>query len=124
MNFVHVAMRTKDLDAALTFYAALDLKTIRSSEQAKLKETHTFIAPPEGNFAIELIYTQGKDDAYEGGERFDHLAFDVLDIEALLPKLTAAGGTVTREPYLLEGTGLKIAFVADPDGNSVELVRR
>ena len=29
-----------------------------------------------------------------------------------------------REPYLLEGTGPEIAFVADPDGNPVELIQR
>jgi len=28
------------------------------------------------------------------------------------------------EPYLLEGTGPKIAFVSDPDGNQVELIER
>jgi lactoylglutathione lyase len=124
MKFVHVATRTKDLDAALAFYAALGFKATRTSELTKAKATLTFIEPPEGNFAIELVYNWGKDDAYEGGERFGHFAFDVEDIEGLLPKLTAAGGTVLREPYLLEGTGPKIAFVADPDGNQIELIRR
>ena len=42
----------------------------------------------------------------------------------MLPGVTAAGGTVVREPYLLEGTGPRIAFVADPDGNWVELIQR
>jgi len=124
MKFVHVATRTKDLDAALAFYSALGLKESRRSELTKGKATLAFVEPPEGNFAIELVYNWGKDDAYEGGERFGHFAFDVEDIEALLPKLTAAGGTVLREPYLLEGTGPKIAFVADPDGNQIELIRR
>ncbi len=124
LKFVHVATRTKDLDAALAFYEALGLKLSRRSELTKGRATLAFIEPPEGNFAIELVYNWGKDDAYEGGERFGHFAFDVEDIEALLPKLTAAGGTVLREPHLLEGTGPKIAFVADPDGNQIELIRR
>ena len=124
MKFVHVATRTKDLEAALAFYEALGLRESRRSELTKGKATLAFVQPPEGNFAIELVYNWGKDDAYEGGERFGHFAFDVEDIEALLPKLTAAGGTVLREPYLLEGTGPKIAFVADPDGNQIELIRR
>ena len=29
-----------------------------------------------------------------------------------------------REPYMLEDTGPLIAFVADPDGNQVELIER
>ena len=124
MKFVHVATRTRDLDAAIAFYAALGMKEMRRSELEKGKATLVFIAPPEGNFAIELVYNWGKDDGYEGGERFGHFAFDVEDIDAVLPGIVAAGGTVQREPYLLEGTGPRIAFVADPDGNSVELIQR
>ena len=124
MKFVHVATRTRDLDAAIAFYAALGMKEMRRSELEKGKATLVFIAPPEGNFAIELVYNWGKDDGYEGGERFGHFAFDVEDIDAVLPGIVAAGGTVQREPYLLEGTGPRIAFVADPDGNQVELIQR
>ena len=124
MKFVHVATRTKDLDAALAFYEALGLKMSRKSELTKGKATLAFIEPPEGNFAIELVYNWGKDDAYEGGERFGHFAFDVEDIDAALPGIVAAGGTIQREPHLLEGSGPRIAFVADPDGNSVELIQR
>jgi lactoylglutathione lyase len=124
MKFVHVATRTRDLDAALAFYGALGMKEMRRSELEKGKATLVFIAPPEGNFAIELVYNWGKDEGYEGGERFGHFAFDVEDIDAVLPGIVAAGGTVQREPYLLEGTGPRIAFVADPDGNPVELIQR
>ena len=124
MKFVHVATRTRDLDAAIAFYAALGMKEMRRSELEKGKATLVFIAPPEGNFAIELVYNWGKDDGYEGGERFGHFAFDVEDIDAVLPGIVAAGGTVQRKPYLLEGSGPRIAFVADPDGNPVELIQR
>jgi lactoylglutathione lyase len=124
MKFVHVATRTRDLDAALAFYEALGLTESRRSELTKGKATLAFVEPPEGNFAIELVYNWGKDDGYQGGERFGHFAFEVEDIAGLLPKLTAAGGAVLREPYLLEGTGPEIAFVGDPDGNQIELIRR
>ncbi len=83
MKFVHVATRTKDLDAALAFYEALGMKESRRSELTKGKATLAFVEPPEGNFAIELVYNWGKDDAYEGGERFGHFAFDVEDIDGL-----------------------------------------
>jgi len=32
--------------------------------------------------------------------------------------------SVQREPYLLECSGPHIAFVGDPDGNSIELIQR
>ena len=124
MKFVHVATRTRDLDAALAFYGALGMKEMRRSELEKGRATLVFIAPPEGNFAIELVYNWGKDDGYEGGERFGHFAFETDDIDAVLPVLELFGGTVSRRPYLLEGGGPRLAFVDDPDGNSIELIQR
>ena len=49
--------------------------------------------PEAGNFAIELVYNWGKDDAYPGGERFGHFAFEVEDIDAVLPVIESFGGT-------------------------------
>jgi lactoylglutathione lyase len=124
MKFVHVATRTKDLDAALAFYEALGFTRSRTVELTKGKATLAFIEPPEGNFAIELVYNWGKDDAYDGGARFGHFAFEVSGIDELLPRLAAAGGAVSREPFLLEGSGPRLAFVTDPDGNDIELIER
>ena len=122
MKFVHVATRTGDLQRALAFYEVLGLKLTERTELQKGKATLAFIEPPEGNFAIELVYNWGKDDAYDGGERFGHFAFEVEDIDGLLPRLVAAGSAVQREPFMLEGTGPKLAFVTDPDGNPIELI--
>jgi lactoylglutathione lyase len=127
MEFVHVATRTKDLERALAFYAALGMEEVRRRELTQGKATLVFIATPERNFQIELVYNWGKDDAYAGGERFGHFAFEtqrIEELEELLPALTAAGGTVLRPPYVLEGSETILAFVADPDGNSVELIKR
>ncbi|RPI30699.1 MAG: hypothetical protein EHM52_02945, partial [Actinomycetota bacterium] len=81
MEFVHVATRTKDLDKAIAFYEALGMSCSRKSELTKNKATLAFMEPPEGNFAIELVYNWGKDTPYDGGERFGHFAFDVEDID-------------------------------------------
>ncbi len=124
MKFVHVATRTRDTGAAVAFYGALGMKVTRTSELTKGKATLTFLEPSEGNFAIELVYNWGKDDGYDGGTRFGHFAFEVPDMDAVLPAILEAGGSVQREPFLLEGSGPRIAFVEDPDGNSVELIQR
>ena len=122
MKFVHVATRTSDLDRALAFYEILGLRLIEKTELQKGKATLAFVEPHEGGFGIELVYNWGKDDAYDGGERFGHFAFEVDDIDSLLPRLVAGGGAVQREPFLLEGAEPRLAFVADPDGNSIELI--
>ena len=85
MKFVHVATRTKDLEGAIKFYEQLGLHASRRKELTKGKATLVFMEPEEGNFAIELVYNWGKDDAYPGGERFGHFAFETDDIDAVLP---------------------------------------
>jgi lactoylglutathione lyase len=125
MKFVHVATRTSDLDAAIAFYERLGLRLARKRELTKGEATLAFMERPEGDFSIELVYNWGRDTPYDGGERFGHFAFDVEDLDALYPALLGAGaGDVGRPPALLEGVGPKVAFVADPDGNRIELIER
>ncbi|HTX68015.1 MAG TPA: VOC family protein [Thermoleophilia bacterium] len=124
MKFVHVATRTRDLDGAIRFYEQLGLHEQRRSELTRGKATLVFMAPEAADFAIELVYNWGKDDAYPGGERFGHFAFEVEEIDDVLPGIEAAGGKVTRPPYLLEGAGPRLCFIEDPDGNAVELIQR
>jgi lactoylglutathione lyase len=125
MKFVHVATRTSDLDRAIAFYEALGLTCARKRELTRGKATLAFMTRPEGDFAIELVYNWGKDTPYDGGERFGHFAFDVEDLDTAYAGLIAAGATeVGRAPAALEGEGPRIAFVADPDGNWIELIER
>jgi lactoylglutathione lyase len=124
MDFVHVATRTRDLEGAIKFYEQLGMHCDRRQELTKGKATLAFMEPEAGNFAIELVYNWGKDDAYPGGERFGHFAFEVEDIDDVLPAIKAVGGVVKRPPYLLEGSGPRICFIEDPDGNAIELIQR
>jgi lactoylglutathione lyase len=123
MRFVHAATRTRDLDAALGFYRLLGLREESREELEKGKATLVFLQASGGGFQIELIYNWDKDDGYDGGERFAHFAFEVQDVEEAYSRLIAAGaGDVGRPPVLFEDVGPKIAFVADPDGNWIELI--
>ena len=125
MKFVHAATRTADLDKTIRFYEQLGMHESRRSELTKNKATLVFMEPPDGNFAIELVYNWGRDTPYEGGERFGHFAFHVEDLDGTYARLMAAGaGDVGRPPAPLQGEGPRIAFVADPDGTWIELIER
>jgi lactoylglutathione lyase len=125
MEFVHVATRTRDLDAAIAFYEALGLRLDPRSDLTKNKATLAFMAKPDGAFAIELVYNWGKDTPYDGGERFGHFAFHVDDLDDTYKRVLEGGGQeVGRPPAPLQGEGPRIAFVADPDGNWIELIER
>jgi len=124
MRFVHVATRTADLDRAVRFYELLGMRVDHRRELERGRATLVYLAPLEDNFSIELVYNWGRDEPYEGGERFGHFAFEVEGLDELFPQLIEAGAESLRPPYLLEGKGPKIAFVADPDGNRIELIER
>jgi lactoylglutathione lyase len=125
MEFVHVATRTKDLERAVAFYETLGLTCSHRSELTTNKATLAFMEKPGGAFAIELVYNWGRDTPYEGGERFGHFAFEVEDVDEAYAALLGVGAAdVGRPPAPLQGKGHRIAFVADPDGNWIELIER
>jgi hypothetical protein len=46
------------------------------------------------------------------------------DADAAFARLTAAGAQALSEPHDWLGGSLRVAWVADPDGNPIELVER
>jgi len=51
-----------------------------------------------------------------------YLTFHVDDAEPVLDELRAAGATVLSDPPLVQARGRRIGFLADPEGNVVEVV--
>jgi predicted enzyme related to lactoylglutathione lyase len=51
-----------------------------------------------------------------------HIAWTVDDLDAAHARAVEAGGRSVWTPRDTPGPGLRIAFVADPDGNLVELL--
>lgn len=48
------------------------------------------------------------------------LGFLVTDIHDVVARAVAAGGRVTKEPYDMPDLGVRVAFVEDPEGHTVE----
>lgn len=61
-------------------------------------------------------------DGYKNGDAFGHFAFETESFDEFTQKLNKMGYSYLYEPFVLEGTGLKIAFIKDPDGNEVEII--
>lgn len=55
---------------------------------------------------------------------FDHLAFEVKDMNQTIKAMRKEQVTITDEPFKLSQTGSLIAFVEDPDGTLIELIER
>ena len=55
---------------------------------------------------------------------FGHFALDVPDVDAAYDALLAAGATDRMSPRPSPEPGVRMAYVADPEGNLVELLDR
>ena len=55
---------------------------------------------------------------------FDHLAFEIEDMNQTIEAMRKNKVTITDEPFKLSSTGSLIAFVEDPDGTLIELIER
>nr|WP_242010061.1 lactoylglutathione lyase [Acetobacter conturbans] len=120
-------LRTKNLDASLSFYKLLGMHELRRRDVPEGKYTLVFIgfaSNADGQAEVELTYNWGQDDGYEVGTGFGHLAVGVPDVAAAVEKVRSGGGKVTREAGPLKfGTSI-IAFVEDPDGYKIELIQK
>jgi lactoylglutathione lyase len=55
---------------------------------------------------------------------FGHIAFDVPDLDDAYARVLALGARPVMAPQPSPEAGVRMAFVADPEGNLVELVSR
>jgi len=110
------------------------LTTLPEGEEYKLtpgtQAAHDYLWSMDG-VALELTHNHGteKDDKFEGyhvgnkeKDGFGHIAINVADVYATSAKLETAGCEFKKKPD--EGRMKGLAFVYDPDGYWVEIVKR
>ncbi|MBB2948797.1 putative enzyme related to lactoylglutathione lyase [Actinoplanes lutulentus] len=106
-----------------------DLPRLRAFYETVLGATQTFRVPEDGpEFYVELrigATTLGlvhEADTTIGAPVRIILSADVDDVDALLPAVEAAGGTVPGQPHDMPW-GQRVAHVLDPDGNMLNLTK-
>ena len=127
--FTHTSVRTSNMDKSIDFYARLlGLKLLHRHEIPKNNAEIAFLQDPEGKGAkleLTLYKDQKKFIQAEYEDRvFDHLAFEVKDMEKTISIMRKEGIEITDEPFRLSPRGSLIAFVEDPDGTLIELIER
>ena len=127
--FVHASIRTSNMERSIDFYSKFLGLSLQSRRE--IKETNAqiaFLRDIEGKgCTLELTFyktqTEFTQPKYED-RLFDHLGFEVADIQKTLAEMRKANVTVTDEPFKLGPNGPTIAFVEDPDGTLIELIQR
>ena len=120
-QLVHTCIRVRDLDAALRFYEALGFE--RRGRLNFASAYNVYLGLPGGGDVLELTVNVGRDEPYDLGEGYNHIAVTVDDLDGLLERLAQQGIEPEKPPYAPGGREeYRICFVTDPDGYRVELI--
>jgi lactoylglutathione lyase len=109
------------MDRSISFYTSnLGLNLTNRREIKQNNAEIAFLKDDAGN-ALEL--THWRDKKIVEGDNFDHIAFEVDEVGNAVETLRKNGVSIAMEPYSLQGSTSKIAFIKDPDGNWLELIQ-
>jgi len=127
--FVHASIRTSNIDRSINFYTRLlGLKLLSRREIPRNNAEIAFLQDTEGKGAtLELTFYRKQKKFIQADYEdrlFDHLAFEVKDMEKTLTVMRKEKVTITDEPFKLSPDGPLIAFVEDPDGTLIELIKK
>jgi lactoylglutathione lyase len=126
-RMLHTMIRVMDLDKSIDFYTRLlGMKLLRRKDYPTGKFTLAFVGygDESDNSVIELTHNWGREQPYEIGTGFGHLAIGLPDIYGACERLKGEGVKIPRSPGPMAHGGSVIAFVEDPDGYRIELIER
>jgi lactoylglutathione lyase len=124
-KMIHSMIRVLEEERSVTFYTQafgleiadrLDFETF----------TLIYLSNPESEFELELTVNKGREDAYDLGNGYGHLAVSVSDLDREHQRLTDLGmnpGKIVefnRDGALLA----RFFFITDPDGYKIEVLQR
>jgi lactoylglutathione lyase len=119
--FVHTNMRVRDIDASLRFYEALGFE--RRGRLQFESAYNVYLGLPGDGDTLELTVNVGRDEPYDLGDGYGHVALAVDDLDSLLERLAEHGIEPEKPPYHPGGrVQYTICFVVDPDGYRIELI--
>ncbi len=126
-RLLHTMIRVKDLEKSLDFYTKLlGMKLLSKRDYPSGKFTLAFVGygEEESGAVVELTHNWGREEPYQVGTGFGHLAIGVPDIHGVCRVLDQAGVPIPRPPGPMAHGGSVIAFIEDPDGYKIELIER
>ena len=77
---------------------------------------------PGDGARLELTHNLGRDEPYEIGTGYGHIAITAEDLDGTLKRLGSLGIEPEKAPYRVREGGSRLCFVRDPDGYRIELI--
>jgi len=129
MKLYHVAINVRDIEKSISFYRdTLGMEFVNrqyvKNEKGGIDAVEAFLRDRETGFMIELMQRKNREQL--GREGFDHISFQVEDIDQVISRLRAEGVPIVQEKFshksILKPVTAQIAFAKDPSGIEVEFV--
>ena len=120
-KMIHSMIRVLDEARSVAFYdAAFGLKVAERLDFDSF--TLVYLSNAETGFELELTINKGRDEPYDLGNGYGHLAVSVEDVDAEHARLTALGLNPRKlVDFAPGGTVLaRLFFNPPPDGNEIE----
>ncbi|MDJ0930524.1 VOC family protein [Breoghania sp.] len=122
---IHMMIRVLDETRSVEFY-----KTAFGLDVADRYDfddfTLVYLRNPEADFEVELTVNKGREQSYNLGDGYGHVAFCVEDLDAEHARF-AANGLSPRDIKEFHRDGALIArffFVEAPDGYKIEVLQK
>ncbi len=124
MQFLHSMIRVKNEQQSIKFYC--DLLGLKKGKRIRLEDCYLqYLTDEKTNTEIELtINDETPENGYNVGNSFGHFAFLCDDLDEITKKIDEMGYSWEVEPFYMEEVKTRIAFLLDPDGNSIELIEK
>jgi lactoylglutathione lyase len=125
MSLIHTCYRIHDIDRAVEFYKALGFNEI-GRVPIREEAINVFMGLPDDGPEprLELTYNVGRQEPYEIGTGYGHIAITTPDLDSTLVRLAEQGIEPEKPPYSVREGGSRLCFVRDPDGYRVEIIER
>jgi catechol 2,3-dioxygenase-like lactoylglutathione lyase family enzyme len=130
--FDHIGLCVADLEAAEDFYARAFGFTRQLAFELPPHPIRGLMLGHASGMRLELFERAGSAPGIQAASPIEalatrgygHFALSAPDIEPVFAGALAVGGRAVREPGPSPEPGVRFAFLADPEGNLVELVER
>ena len=117
MDVLHTAIEVVDLETTCGFYE--DFLGLEHTRDFELDGVYNYYVSGSGPAEIQFRVVEEKPDP----AGIDHLAVAVDDVDAVVEEAQREWESdVETEPTTLEDLGVRIAFITDPEGYTVELI--
>lgn len=125
MSLIHTCYRITDIDRSVAFYEALGFEE-KGRFPIRDEAINVFMGLPDDGPEprLELTYNIGRNEPYDIGTGYGHIAITTPELDTTLGRLAGQGIEPERPPYSVREGGSRLCFVRDPDGYRIELIER